>query len=262
MSTTRTPRPTVTQDLWSIARHWGDLTEALTAHGGTWPPVMSTATLTHEPNSAEAEAATWRAEALRLLERNPEQPGWTAAPMRLGVFDAMVTVQAGLFALADQTAAAVQRPAISPAPVRRARPAPRPGSGFEFPARPETPRARAVQAADDARRDLLAMKDAADPRRWSQIDDRRRTVPHAALWLLARVQHTPGPVHRGLTPLETDRIASATRTAAHLVEHALDVGDEHVQIASPCPTCGGRLTLYGGGGAVPVVRCRECGGIW
>jgi hypothetical protein len=265
MSTSPTTRTTAVSHLWTIARHWPDLTAALTTRPATWPPAMGIATLTHQPDSPEAEAATWRAEALRVLERDPAQPGWTPAPLRLGVLDAMVTAHDGLLELADQTAAAVQRPAVTPAPVRRARPPRHPRAaapGFEFPVRHEGPRARAVQAADDTRRDLLALRDAADPRRWSLAGDRRRTVPRAALWLLARTQHAPGPVRRKLTPRETDRISAVARTVAAIIGHALDIGDEHARLAQPCPACSGPLTMYGGGGAVPLVRCRTCGTIW
>ncbi|MFE2600144.1 hypothetical protein ACFXCZ_27255 [Streptomyces sp. NPDC059396] len=264
MSTTQ---PTAAENLWTVARHWADLDAALTARTPAWPPAMGIPTRDHRSDD-EAEAATWRAEALRLLERDPTQPGWTAAPLRLGTLDVLRTVEAALIELADQTAAAVQRAVITPSPARRARPPRMRGSGFDFPARLEG-RAGRVQAADDRRRDLLAFKDSRDPRRWYYAsdphraeDDPRRTVPRAALWLLARVQHAPGPVHRQLTPVEGDRIASVARAAARAVEHVLDVGDEHVVIMALCPDCGGRLTMYGGGGALPVVHCRSCGHIW
>ncbi|WP_030747557.1 hypothetical protein [Streptomyces sp. NRRL F-5135] len=290
MSTTRTPRPTTAQDLWTCARHWDDLTDALTARTGTtWPP-PAVPTATHDPTSDHAEAATWRAEALRALERRPDQPGWTAAPLRLGILDTIRTVEAGLLELADQIAGQVQRPLITPAPPRRAprarsaapaqlRPAPlvRFGTGerqpaeFDFPNRSTADRARRVQEADDTRRNLAALRDERDPRRWQlpasgqgapRSDWGRRTAPRAALWLLARVQHAPGPVHRRLTPRELARVATVAQTCARMVEHALDTGDGQARLGKQCPDCGGRLTMYGGGGAVPVVRCGGCGHLW
>ncbi|RDG35185.1 TFIIB-type zinc ribbon-containing protein [Streptomyces corynorhini] len=258
MSTT-TPRPTSTPDLWTIARHWPDLTAALSARGGTWPPAMGIPVLTHHPDSPEAEAATWRAEALRALERSTPQHGWSKPPLRLSVLDTMLTVQAALLELADQTARQVQRPPAV-APSRRS-------AG----ALPRGERARRVQAAEDRHQALKALRDGADPLRWHLPGPAaaapgtvlgRRRADRAALWLLARVQHAPGPVRRHLTELEAGRIGAVARTCARMVEHALDVGDERARLATPCPVCGGQLTMYGGGGAVPVVRCAGCGGIW
>ncbi|MFJ2174362.1 hypothetical protein ACIOHE_15790 [Streptomyces sp. NPDC087851] len=271
MSTIRTPRPATAQDLWTIARHWDDLHDALTAQAVTWPPAMGIPTITHTPDSDAAEAATWRAEALRRLERDPAQPGWTAAPLRLGVLDTIRTVEAALVELADQVADQVQRPQITPAPPRRAIRTTTPRPGFDFAPVPTTDRARRVQENDDRRRDLLAMRDARDPRRWQlpasgrgapRTDWGRRNAPRAALWLLARVQHAPGPVHRHLTVLEADRIASVARGTARLVERALDTGDERARISAPCPACSGRIIMHGGGGAAPIARCTGCGGIW
>ncbi|MFC9429284.1 hypothetical protein [Streptomyces sp. NPDC056987] len=278
MSTTRTPRPTAAvQHLWTIARHWTDLDDALTARTSTWPPPMGIPTLTRTPDSEEAEAATWRAEALRILERAPDQPGWTAAPLRLGVLDTIRLVEAALVELADQVADLVQRAQITPAPPRRATPrrstppaSPSP-AGFDFPPVGSTEQARRVQEHEDRKRDLAAMRDARDPRRWQlpasgrstpHTDWGRRTAPRAALWLLARVQHAPGPVHRRLTPLETDRIATVARAAAGAVEHALDLADGRARVGRPCPGCGGPLVMHGGGGAIPVARCSGCGSIW
>ncbi|MEV7867452.1 hypothetical protein AB0P17_15425 [Streptomyces sp. NPDC088124] len=274
MSTTRTPRPATAQHLWTIARHWPDLAEALTTRTATWPPAMGIAALAHPADSEEAEAATWRAEALRLLERSPDQPGWTAAPLHLGVLDTIATVEGALIELADQTADAVQRPQTSPPPPRRA--TTRPGTagapgGFDFPAHATTVQARRVQEHEDRRRALAAMRDARDPRRWQlpasgqgapQADWGRRTGDRAALWLLARVQHAPGPVRRRLNPLETARITTVAATAARMVERALDLGAERARIAVPCPHCGGTVTMYGGSGVAPGAHCAGCGRTW
>lgn len=239
---------TATQrDLFTIAHHWRDLTTALTTRSQTWPPAMGLSLLfQRRETEEEAEAATWRAEALRLLERQGEQPGWTAAPLNISVLDAMVTIEAGLLALADQIAEVVQHAPITPAPPRRTW--------------PEDPKARRVAAADDNRRNQLALRQSKDPRRWRYTG--QRTAPQAALWLLARVQGVRGP-WRPLTEEQQQHIATVARACARLVEHALDVGDERVRLAALCPFCHtATLDMHGGDGTTPIARCDTCGRTW
>lgn len=250
MTTTDTQNTTATQHhLWTVARHWRDLTEALAARQNTWPPAMGISVLSNRHQSdEEAEAATWRAEALRALERSPDQPGWSAAPLRLDVLDTMRTVEAGLVELADQIAALIQHAPITPAPPRGFRPADR--------------KARARWERDDARRDLLALKESKDPRRWRIAGTaEQRTADRAALWLLAQVQGVRGP-WQALPDTELARIVAVAHSCALLVEHALDVGDERVRLAVLCPICHGLLDMHGGAGASPVVRCTSCGQTW
>ncbi|WEH40771.1 hypothetical protein [Streptomyces sp. AM 2-1-1] len=245
MTTTCTTTATE-RHLFTVARDWRDLREALATRGTTWPPTMGIGLLSAHQSEDEAEAATWRAEALRSLERSPDQPGWTAAPLRLDVLDTMVTVEAGLLELADQTAAAIQHAPITPAPPRRSW--------------PDDPRARRSAEADDRRRNQLALRQGKDPRRW-RYTGAQRTAPLAALWLLARTQGVRGP-WRPLTEAEQHRIDTVARTSAGLVERALDTADGRVRLAAPCPECGGPLDLHGGGGAAPVARCTACGRTW
>ncbi len=200
----------------------------------------------HDQDAEQAEAATWRAEALRALERSPDQPGWTAAPLRLDVLDTMVTVEAGLLELADQIAAAVQHAPITPAPPRRSW--------------PDDPRARRTAQADDVRRNQLALRESKNPRRW-RYTGTQRTAPLAALWLLARTQGVRGP-WRPLTYAEQHRIDTVARTSAGLVERALDVGDGRARLAAVCPVCSGPLDMHGGAGTDPLVRCTRCGKTW
>jgi hypothetical protein len=208
---------------------------------------MGIATLSTRHQSAEdREAAHYRAEALRQLERSPEQPGWTAAPLRLDVLDALALVEAGLIELADQTAAEVQHSPISPTPPRA-----------EWPA---NPRAYRAAHADAARRDLLAMKQSRDPRRW-RFNGSSRTVPRAALWLLAQVQGVRGP-WRPLSDDELLRVRAVARSSARVVEQVLDVGDGRVRLDAACPLCGGLLDMHGGAGVRPTVRCTGCGRTW
>ncbi|WP_267244378.1 hypothetical protein [Streptomyces sp. PR69] len=243
MTTTATH---TSRHLWTIAHHWHDLETALATQQNTWPPVMGIATLTDRNQTAEeAEAARYRAEALRLLERDPDQPGWTAAPLRLTVLETLQTVEAALIELADQIAAASQHSPITPAPPRRAYPA--------------DPRARRTMEADDARRNLLALRQSKDPRRWRY--DGQRSGRRAALWLLARAQGVRGP-WRPLNENEQACISTVARTAAGLVERVLDVGDGRARLAEACPLCGGKLHLHGGGGATPLARCTSCGRTW
>ncbi|MGW6459110.1 hypothetical protein ACWF94_24840 [Streptomyces sp. NPDC055078] len=235
------------QHLFTVVRHWRDLQTALGTRTQTWPPTMGIATVSaRQQDAEEAEAATWRAEALRILERSPDQLGWTAAPIRLDVLDTIATVEAGLLELTDQLAAAIQHAPITPAPPRRSW--------------PTDPRARRTVEQDDARRNLLALKQSKDPRRWRYIGT-DRTVPRAGLWLLAQVQGARGP-WRPITDPDRHRIAAVASTSARLVEHALDVGNERARLAAPCPICLGSLDMHGGAGSAPVVRCGSCGRIW
>ncbi|MFE0036808.1 hypothetical protein [Streptomyces sp. NPDC059015] len=249
---TTTTHPTTAHHLWTIARHWTDLADALTAQQNTWPPAMGIAVLSNRHQTAEErEAAQWRAQALRQLERSPDQPGWTAAPIRFDVLDALLLVEAGLVELADQIAAASQHSPITPSPPRKTWPA--------------NPRAYKAARADANRRDLLALRQSKDPRRWRLMNgpDADRTAVRAALWLLARYQGVRGP-WRPLSDDERARIRTVARACAHLVERCLDVGDGRATLAESCPLCGDRLVMHGGAGASPVVRCRgaSCGRTW
>ncbi|MEQ4610658.1 hypothetical protein ABMX48_31595 [Streptomyces cavourensis] len=246
MTTTHTTASTE-RNLFTIAHHWRDLREHLATRGTTWPPIMGIGIISaRDQDEEQAEAATWRAEALRALERSPDQPGWTAAPLRLDVLDTMVTVEAGLLELADQTAAAVQHAPITPAPPRRSW--------------PDDPRARRTAQADDVRRNQLALRESKNPRRW-RYTGAQRTAPLAALWLLARTQGVRGP-WRPLTDAEQHRIDTVARTSAGLVERALDVGDGRARLAALCPVCSGPLDMHGGAGTDPLVRCTRCGKTW
>ncbi|MER5677385.1 hypothetical protein ABT081_10650 [Streptomyces sp. NPDC002238] len=246
MTTTNTA--TTQACLFTVAHHWRDLTASLATRGTSWPPAMGISLISARHQSdEEAEAVTWRAEALRALERSVEQPGWTAAPLNLTVLDTMLTVEAGLLELADQTAAAVQHAPITPAPARRSW--------------PDDPRARAVAQADDRRRNQLALRESKNPRRW-RYQGEQRTAPLAALWLLARVQGVLGP-WRPLSDEQHDRIHAVARASAGLVERALDMADGHVRLAALCPVCHTpTLDMHGGAGVAPVARCATCGRTW
>lgn len=226
-----------------IATHWRHLEDALgTPSAVTWPPAGLRGYLGALGAEEEQEAATWRAEALRALERSPEQLGQTAAPLRLAVLDTMTTVTEQLVDLADQTAAAVQRSPMTQAP-------------------------RSWPAADRARRDLLAQRDAADPRRW-RYTGAPRTAVQAALWLLAQQQGVRGP-WRPLGEQQRQAIETTAARAAEQVERTLDLASRTETLAMTCPRminvvfpCEGTIQVHGGSGAIPLAHCTSCGHVW
>jgi hypothetical protein len=63
---------------------------------------------------------------------------------------------------------------------------------------------------DRQRRVQLALADQRDPKRWRYTG--RRTAPHAALWLLARVERAAGPCRR-ITEGEEQRIGTVAAGA-------------------------------------------------
>ncbi|MFD0429451.1 hypothetical protein ACFQ60_22510 [Streptomyces zhihengii] len=113
--------------LLGIARAWAPLTEAVQdARQHAWPPLTLRQYLAQSGDEEELEARTWRAEALRALERDPAQIGRRPVPLRLDLIGTIALIEAGLLELADTTAAMVQRPR-SPRPGRAAPRTPRPG---------------------------------------------------------------------------------------------------------------------------------------
>ena len=230
---------TTTHHLTTVIRHWPDLQEALGgASAPTWPPAGRMNDHLRNLDQADAEQlAEERARALELrtLERDPAQIGERPIPIRLPIHETMRIVHADLIECADAIAGSVQRPVMGLLP-----------DGYP--------------KADRARRELLVMQDRRDPRRWSWTSA-RPPAPLVALWLLGRVQGSPGPF-RPLTTPQLDHIGSVARSCAHRVEDALDVGERRATLARPCPSCGGRLTLHGGAGTAPVARCTSCGHIW
>jgi hypothetical protein len=112
---------------------------------------------------------------------------------------------------------------------------------------------------DRALRDKLAAEDKADIRRWRYRD--HRTAPHAAAWLLGRVQHQPGPFLR-LTTEQARRVAAVAGKAAGRIEQTLDAVRTAQVVDRPCPLCGGILGLSSGDGRAPLVVCFGCRQEW
>lgn len=219
--------------LATVLDHWDDLTDALATPSTTsWPPSGLRNYLASLDACDAAEVREQRAQQ-RGLERSPEQIGATAAPISITVYDTMRAVEAALVHLADVTAAVVQRPSMSHAPL-------------------DWPR------ADRDRRNLLADADAMDERRWRYHGT--RTAVQAADWLSDRLANRPGPFTR-LTDGQAAHIATVASGAADRVEAALDLTRRAAPVQWPCPGCRGELVVSGGDGQPPAVECQAeaCG---
>lgn len=229
-------------DLRTVITTWADLNDALgmpAAVGGFGRGLRSYMTLLEE---TDADAAA----ELRALERDPAQLGQRPIPIRLQVYATMRTVEAALLGCAAAVAEHVQRPPIAmPAPRRAAH---------------ARTRADRVAWDDHARRVQAAQDDAADRRRWRWTGT-QPTAPYAALWLLARIEGAPGPF-RPLAPAQQQHIAHVAAEGRRRIEQVLDTGSETATLTTPCPDCGGTITVHGGAGASPLANCRDCGGVW
>ncbi|ROQ69197.1 hypothetical protein EDD93_3694 [Streptomyces sp. 840.1] len=233
---------TAAADLRTIATTWADLNDALGA-----PTVIAGfgRGLRGYLAAIEDTDPTTAAE-LRALERDPAQLGQRPIPIRLQVYATMRTVEAALLGCAAAVAEHVQRPPISmPAPRRAAI---------------ARTRADRVAWADHARRVQAAQDDAADRRRWRWTGT-QPTAPYAALWLLGRVTCAPGPF-RPLAPAQQQHITHVAAEGRRRIEQILDTGSETATLTTPCPDCGGTITVHGGAGASPLANCRGCGGVW
>jgi hypothetical protein len=226
-----------------IATQWETLHDRLPDRpADNWPPVMG---ITHMIDRLDADEAAALREA-RAAERAARldgdavlAPGARPVPLNIDVLDTLRYVESVLLPLADCVAAAVQRPSISGPP-----------AGRNWP--PE----------DWQRRRQLAREDADDPRRWpyhcAGEHGRRRTVPFAALWLLARLDGEAGPFR----PLGLEQHALIVRKVLPLgvaVRRALGEAREAVPVSFPCPHCRGALRMHSGDGRPPAVECVDCG---
>lgn len=229
-------------DLRMLITTWPDLNDALGAPAqiGGFGRGLSAYMAALEETDVNAAAE------LRALERDPAQIGQRPIPIRLQVYETMRAVQAALTGCADAVAEHVQRPPI-------AMPAPR---------RAAIAKTRADRVAwdDHARRVSAAQQDALDPRRWRWTGT-PPSAPYAALWLLGRVTHAPGPF-RPMQPAQQAHVATVAAEACRRIEHILDTGAAEAELTQPCPNCSGTIRVYGGAGASPLANCGNCGGIW
>ncbi|WP_171108622.1 MULTISPECIES: hypothetical protein [unclassified Streptomyces] len=234
---------TAATHLRTIALHWADLHEAAgqpaIVHGFGQGLKQYLATLDER---ALLEAAWARAD--ERADTDPNAPGQRPIPVRLHILDTMRVVEAALIQCADDIAHTAQR---APIPMPTARKA-------DY----HTLREARIAAADRQRKVELALADQNDPRRWRYTG--RRTAPHAALWLLARIERTPGPCRR-ITDSEEAYIGRVAAGAADRVERALDIAAQRRTLEQPC-VCGGLIDVHGGEGRVPVAHCTGCGRIW
>ena len=224
---------TTATHLQIVAMHWRDLNDALGApalHNGFGIGLRGHLAALDEPLLADLK----QARADERADSSPDALGTRPVPLRIAILDTMRQVEAALVDTADQTASSIQRPVMGLLPA-------------------------AYPAADRARRELLAMQDRRDPRRWSWTGG-RPTAPYAALWLLARVQGAPGPF-RPLTALQLDHITAVARTAADRIEQALDIAAQRKTLERR-HDCGGRIDVHGGEGRPPLAHCTGCGRIW
>ena len=224
---------TTATHLQIVAMHWRDLNDALGApalHNGFGIGLRGHLAALDEPLLADLK----QARADERADSSPDALGTRPVPLRIHILDTMRTVETALVECADQTAGSIQRPVMGLLPA-------------------------AYPAADRARRELLAMQDRRDPRRWSWTGG-RPTAPYAALWLLARVQGAPGPF-RPLTALQLDHITAVARTAADRIEQALDIAAQRKTLERR-HDCGGRIDVHGGEGRPPLAHCTGCGRIW
>lgn len=241
---------TAATNLRSIALHWGDLHETAGSPaqiGAFGLGLRGYLAALDDAERTEFDYDRAHAKHLRSQERDPIQIGIRPVPVRLHILDTMRIVETVLIACADDIAHAAQRTPIASPSARRTAIAPY-----------LTQRDADIAAADRRRRAELAHADLVDPRRWRYTG--RRTAPHAALWLLARIERAPGPCRR-ITEQEEQRIGAVAVGAADRVERALDIAAQQRTLEQLCD-CGGTIDVHGGEGRMPVAHCTGCGRIW
>ncbi|MFI8254104.1 hypothetical protein [Streptomyces filamentosus] len=220
-----------TDDLDYVLNSWPLLQDAVTDRAPAgWPPVMGVARILSEEE--RARAADERA------DTDPTAFGPRPIPISVDVLDEIRAVEQALVDLADEMAAAIQRPVL---PTMS-------GAGWR----------------DDTHRQLLLLsaRDSADPRRWSFAG--RRDLETAAAWIGSRLQNVPGPF-RPLLPIELARVEDALAAAAARVRRALGaagIARREQPVPFPCTGCAGQLVVCGGDGQPSTVECRDCGRTW
>lgn len=231
---------TTATTLRTLITTWPDLHAALgdrPIHGAYGLGLRGYLTTLEELDTDQAAYDRAHAAHRRSQERDPAQLGTRPVPLSLRVYDTMRAIEAALAHCAEVTAAAAQ---IEPIPL----------PGRDWP------------AADRARRTAASRADLADRRRWRY----GRTTPPAtytALWLLARIEARPGPF-RTLTAPQAQHVGVVARGALARAQGVLDTADDrHTELSPqhPCQ-CGGRIEVWGGGGATPCARCTGCGALW
>lgn len=224
--------------LGAVREQWGDLCAAIdTPPPREWPPRESKGFI---EQAATDDAAAQPAAVGRLPFVLREHP----APLNLDALDAALHTETELFALADQIAAAVQRPVT------------------RHPAGHASPGATGARWAEDE-------EDRADPRRWhfqapTSPGSRAYGLHWAAVWLEGRVLDDDagaGELFRPMPAPLLEEAAAVAGAARRRVEYALGREHRDTTLADPCPWCGGPLTGRSRSG-VTAVTCatgRGCG---
>lgn len=224
---------TAAQHLARIGILWPHLDDALDQHGATsWPPAGRMSTYLTALDQADAEA-------LRALDRDPQQIGETRAPLSIHILDTARLVETTLVHLADTLAPQITETAST-----------------HTPADWET---RGWTLTDARRRDTTATFEQADPRRWRYVG--LRTAEYAAGWLHARVTGQDGPF-RPLTAAQLLHVEQVAGGCAERIAAALDLTTRTVPDARPCPRCAGQLIVTTGAGRPPSARCEDCASGW
>jgi hypothetical protein len=234
---------TTATHLRTCAMHWTDLRDALgqpAIHHGFGIGLRGHLAALDEP-LLELLA---QARADERADSSPDALGTRPVPLRIHILDTMRTVETDLIACADTIARQAQRDPMASPSARSA------AYGSQ--------READIAHADRLRRTQLAHADLVDPKRWRWTGT--RTAPHAALWLLARVERAPGPCRR-ITDDEEHHIGTVAATAAGRVEQALDIAAQRKTLEQ-LHECGGRIDVHGGAGAQPLAHCTRCGRVW
>ncbi|MBP2583368.1 hypothetical protein J3A78_003846 [Streptomyces sp. PvR006] len=215
-----------------VLDNWPVLQDAVTtpAKATGWPPAMGVARILSEEERIRAVE--------ERLDTDPSAFGPRPVPIAVDILDILRAVEQDLVGLADEMAAAIQRPVL---PTMS-------GGGWR----------------DDAHRQLvlLSAKDSADPRRWRYSG--QRDLARAAEWIAGRVAGAPGPF-RLLLPVEQVRVDSVVQACADQVRRALGIvgiARREQPVPFPCTGCAGQLVVCGGDGQPPTVECRDCGRTW
>lgn len=238
---------TAATHLRTIALHWTDLHDAAgqpAIHHGFGLGLRGHLAALAE---SDTDRAVMEARLTRLDERadsSPDALGERPVPVRLHILDTMRAVEVVLVECADDIAHAAQRAPIGMPTARRA----------DY----RTLREARIAHQERQRQQQLAHADRNDPRRWRYTGT--RTAPYAALWLLARIERTPGPCRR-ITEAEEARINSVAARAADRVERALDIASQSRTLEQR-HDCGGRIDVHGGEGRPPLAHCTGCGRVW
>ncbi|MGW4648064.1 hypothetical protein [Kitasatospora sp. NPDC004289] len=234
MTTSTTPQA----NLRTIADRWTDLRELLqTRTPQTWPPAgrLADHQADLDQDDPDATELLHQQAAVERAERTALAPGTRPAPLRVGVLDALVEMEAELLELADQIASAVQR---APFTLHAASP-------FDE-------RARDIALATAA----MAERDRTDARRW-RFNLGPRTAEHAAAWLADRLDGPAGP-HRALTYAEGRQVAYVARAVRQRLDRALGETERRAVTNFPCG-CGGQLDIVAGAGGEDRLECQQCG---